>query len=153
MHLLIIIFIIYKWRVIRGTDYIARKPRGHPIQPNPRIVIRDTRKMDKKNKYDWIIITTEDDKIRNQFIQLIGKKLKYNISGNNIKYNYINRDYIALNRNVKGNIDFIKTYLINIIITSKCIDVICSRTAGSVGLFILSNGFRYIKVYFLGRYK
>ena len=139
--------------LIRGTDYISNKPKGHPIQPDPNIVIKDIKGMDKKNKYDWIFLTTEDDKIRNKFILKIEKKLKYLKSEKNIEYNYNNSEYIALNKHIKGNINFIKIYLINVIIVSKCIDVICSRTAGSVGAFILSNGFRNFKVYFLGRYK
>ncbi len=63
--------------LIRGTDYISKKPKGHPIQPDPNIVIKDVKEMDKKNKYDWIFLTTEDDKIRNKFILEIEKKLKY----------------------------------------------------------------------------
>ena len=135
--------------LIRGTDYISKKPKGHPIQPNPKIVIKDTKEMDKKNKYNYIFITTEDDEIRNQFILEIGKKLKYLISKKKIQYNYTNSDYLALNKNVKGNINYVKIYLLNILIISKCLDVICSRTASSVGAFILSNGFRNNKVYYL----
>lgn len=139
--------------LIRGTDYIAMRPKGHPIQPSPKIVIEDIKKWTKKNNYDWIFMTTEDDLIRNKFILEIGKKLKYIKSKSNINYNYKNRKNLAFNNNIKGNINFIKIYLINIIIISKCLDVICSRTAGSVGAFIFSKGFRNIKVYYLGRYK
>ena len=46
-----------------------------------------------------------------------------------------------------------RTYLINIIILSKCLDIITSKTAGSIVTFILTNGFRNIKVYNLGHYK
>ncbi len=139
--------------LIRGTDYISMKPRGHPIQPNPNIVINDTIMMDNKNKYDWIFLTTEDELIRQQFILEFRNKLKFIKPKNIIKYNYNNKDYLAFNNIIKGNIDYMKMYLINIIILSKCIDIICSRTAGSVGAFILSKGFRNIKVYYLGRYK
>jgi hypothetical protein len=139
--------------LIRGTDYTSMKPKGHPIQPNPNTVIEDVKKMDKSNKYDWIFLTTEDNLIKKKFILSIGAKLKYINSNKNLKYNYQKKDYLAFNNNIKGNINFMKIYLINIIILSKCLDIICSRTAGSVGAFIFSNGFRNIKVYFLGRYK
>jgi hypothetical protein len=46
-----------------------------------------------------------------------------------------------------------KTYLINIIILSKCIDIITSKTAGAIVAFILTNGFRNKKIYDLGYYK
>ena len=139
--------------LLRGTDYISRKPKGHPIQPKPELVIDDAKKMDIKNKYDYIFLTTEDDIIRNKFILEIGKKLKFIKANENIKYNNKNKEYLSFNKYIKGNSKYIKIYLINIIILSKCLDIICSRTAGSVGAFIFSQGFRNTKVYYLGRYK
>ena len=57
--------------LIRGTDYISNKPKGHPIQPDPNIVIKDIKGMDKKNKYDWIFLTIIGFKIRKKYwIQL-----------------------------------------------------------------------------------
>ena len=63
--------------LIRGTDYIARKPAGHPIQPDPQLIYEDIIKMDNKYKYDYIFLTTEDDLLRQKFIDKLGKKLKY----------------------------------------------------------------------------
>jgi hypothetical protein len=139
--------------LIRGTDYISREPKGHPIQPNPKDVIKDVKKMDKSNEYDWIFLTTEDTLIRNQFILSIGKKLKYIKYNENLSYNYTKKEFLAYNNKIIGNINYMKIYLINIIILSKCLDIVCSRTAGSVGAFIFTEGFRNIKVYYLGRYK
>lgn len=139
--------------LIRGTDYIAKKPKYHPIQPNAEMVLKDTKEMNNKNKYDFIFIATEDDLIRKKFIKEFGDNLKY-IGGNkNIEYNYKKKQYLAFNKNIKGNINYLKNYLISVIILSKCIDIICSRTSGSVGVFILNKGFRNKKVYYLGSYK
>lgn len=49
--------------LIRGTDYVARKPKKHPIAPTSEMVIEDIMKMNKKNKYDYFFISTEDDLI------------------------------------------------------------------------------------------
>ena len=38
----------------RGTDYISRKPRYHPIPPNVSDLIHDVKEMDNKYKYDFI---------------------------------------------------------------------------------------------------
>ena len=84
----------------RGTDYIARKPKQHPIPPNVSILINDVKEMDNKYKYDY-------------------------------------RSMI---------------YLINIIILSKCLDIITAKCSGTAGIFVLSNGFRNIKIYELGYY-
>ena len=139
--------------LIRGTDYIARKPKHHPIQPKPEIVIQDIKKMNNKNKYNNIFLVTEDDIIRKKFIKKLNKKVKYYKFKKNIGYNYKSKMLLSNNKIIKGNMEFIKIYLINIVILSKCIDIITSRTSGSVGAFIISNGFRNIKIYYLGIYK
>ena len=46
-----------------------------------------------------------------------------------------------------------KDYLINIIILSNCIDIICGRANGSVLAFIITKGFRNVLAYNLGKYK
>lgn len=139
--------------LIRGTDYIAKKPHHHPKQPSPKIVIEDIKKMDKENKYNWFFLTTEDDFIREKFIHEFGKKLKYIKSRININYDYKKKDFLGFNKNIMGNLEYMKIYLINIIILSKCLDFIASRTGGSLVAFIISKGFRNIKVYNLGSYK
>ena len=139
--------------LLRGTDYMTKKPYEHPIIPNTDNVIEDVIKMDNKNKYDFIFIATEDNRIRNKFIKSLKNKLKYLIYEKNIDYNYTKKDYFAYNKNVIGNLEFVKIYLLNMLILSKCIDIISAQTSGSIGVFILSNGFRNNKVYNLGYYK
>ena len=48
--------------------------------------------------------------------------------------------------------NFMKTYVLSIIILSKCEDIISARTSGAAGVFILSKGFRNSLVYYLGEY-
>ena len=139
--------------LIRGTDYLARKPRNHPIPPKVETVIKDVKYMDKRYNYNYIFITTEDDIIREKFINKFNKKIKYYKYKHNINYNYKGKSKLADNNNIKGNIEYMKIYLINIIILSKCIDIIMARTSGAAGVFIITNGFRNYKVYFLGNYK
>ena len=139
--------------LIRGTDYLYRKPIGHPIQPSTEMVLEDIYNMDNKYQYKYIFLTTEDDLIRQKFINKLGNKLKYIKDKISINYDKNKKDLLANYKNITGNISFIKTYLINIIILSKCLDIIASRVGGSLVSFILSKGFRNIKVYNLGLYK
>ena len=139
--------------LIRGTDYITSKPKKHCIPPTLKVAIRDIKKMNVKYKYDLIFLTTEDEIIRSKFINEFGDKLRFLKPKKSIKYNYKKKLWLAFNKNVNGNLYFMKIYLINIIILSNCNDILCARTDGSVGAFILSDGFRNNKVYFLGRYK
>lgn len=138
--------------LIRGTDYISRKPKDHPIPPTPSMVIKDIKKINIKNNYDWFFISTEDDIIRDKFIKEFDYKLKF-LFYKKINYNFTNKQFLSSIDNVKGKIKFIKIYLLNMIILSKCIDILTANTSGAIGVFILSNGFRYIKVYNLGYYK
>ena len=138
--------------LVRGTDYLACKPYGHPIQPNPKMIYKDIIKMDKKYKYDYIFLTTEDDSIRTYYIENLGKKLKYIKSNIKLNYNYKKKKLLAYNDNIKGNIPFMRIYLINIIILSKCLDIITPKTGGSLVSLILSKGFRNKKIYNLGWY-
>ena len=137
--------------LIRGTDYIARKPIEHPIPPTPLMVIIDIKNINIKNNYDWFFIATEDDLIREIFIKEFGYKLKFLIY-KKVNYNYKKKQFLYYLDNIKGNIKFTKIYILNMIILSKCIDIISAQTSGAIGVFIFSNGFRYSKVYNLGYY-
>lgn len=137
----------------RGTDYISLRPLGHPKPPHFKMMFKDIKKMNKKNKYDWLFITTEDDIILSKFINEFRYKLKYIKKNIHIKYNYLKKRHLCYNNNIKGNLKYIKNYLINIIILSKCIDVIIARTSGSICMLIFKEKFRNSKVYYIGKYK
>ena len=79
--------------------------------------------------------------------------MKYLETNLSFGYNYESRkERLAYNKNINGNFNFMKDYLTNIIILSKCIDFICGRTNGSSMAFIISKGFRNVKAYHFGNY-
>jgi hypothetical protein len=136
----------------RGTDYVAKRPRNHPIPPNIRVLIHDVKEMDDKYKYNYIFFSTEDDIIRDNFTKSFSNKVKQIRFNTKINYNYSSNNYFGYNKNIQGNIEFNKIYLINIIILSKCLDIVTARCSGSAGVFILTKGFRHMKIYNLGVY-
>ena len=137
---------------LRGTDYNARKPGGHAKQPEVKQVIKDVKEIDEKNKYDYIFFSTEDELIKQKFIPEFGDKLKLLNSNVVIHYNYKKKKKINLNNKIYGNLDYTKNYVLNIIILSKCLDIITSKGNGPAVIFLLTDGFRYSKVYNLGLY-
>jgi hypothetical protein len=139
--------------LLRGTDYVAKKPHGHYIPPKTKDVIKDVKLLDNKNKYDGIFLATEDNFIREEFLKAIGNKVKCLLNKRKIYYNYSQKQLFAFNVDFKKNINFNKIYLLNIIILSKCLDFLTAKTSGAIGAFILTNGFRNYKVYNLGHYK
>ena len=58
---------------MRGTDYLAIKPKNHPISPDSEMVFHDIKNMDNKNKYNFIFLATEDDIIREKMIFFSGQ--------------------------------------------------------------------------------
>lgn len=134
----------------RGTDYLSLKPKGHPIPPKPSIILKDVKQFNNKNNCDYFFISTEDDNIREIFIKEFGNKLKFLIY-KKVKYNYKTKKKLSYYKNIK-DIQYTKIYLLNMIILSKCMDIICARTSGSIGVFIFKKDFRYSKVYNIGIY-
>lgn len=130
----------------RGTDVPILKPVDIPIPPTAEIMIKDVKKMDDENNYDYIFLVTEDEIIRNKFITQFGEKLKYLEPENKIEYNYKRNESLSSNKNVQG-FNYQEFYLINIIILSKCLDIISAKTYGAAAAFILSEGFRNSFVY------
>ena len=130
---------------LRGTNYVSDRPRGHSIQPTVEQVISDVKIFDEKYKYDFIFFTTEDDIIRNKFIKEFDNKVKilYQKDVKNVT-NY----YESVNRKLSS----VKNYLLDVIILSKCLDIIASQNTGCTGAFIMSEGFRHSKIYALGLY-
>lgn len=139
--------------LMRGTDFISAKPKNHYIPPTCEIVFKDIINMDQKNKYDYIFIATEDNNIRKKFINRFKNKIKYYTYRKEIKYDYKKKHLLASNPNVNSNFEFLKIYLINIIILSKCLDLLSAKTNGAIAIFLFSKGFRFSKVYDLGSYK
>ena len=137
---------------MRGTDYIAWKPKGHSIPPKIEKVIMDTKMMDKRYNYDFIFFATEDELIKKKFVPNFKKKIKLLNPSIQINYDYNKKDFINLNENINGNIEYIKNYVLNTIILSKCLDIITPRCSGTAGIFILTNGFRHKIIYNLGEY-
>ena len=136
----------------RGTDYISRRPKGHPIPPNITDLISDVKAMDSIYNYKYIFFSTEDEKIRDIFSKNFNDKLKQIKPKDKINYDYSKKKFLNLYGNIKDNVEFNKIYLLNIIILSKCLDIITAKCSGALGIFVLTKGFRNIKVYNLGFY-
>ena len=136
--------------LIRGTDYVTKKPGGHAIPPKVERVIADVKKMDQEYNYDFIYFTSEDEEIRNKFIPEFKDKIRY--LNPKMPLNYIENNITDINEQMKEFNDFVRIYVINIVIISKCLDVVISRCYGAASVFILTEGFRHSKVYNLGTY-
>ena len=98
--------------------------------------------MDKKNNYKFLFIATEEDWIREIFKNEFGNKIKFLQYKKKINWNYNSNTFLGQNSLVIGNKEFTEIYILNIIILSKCLDIIGGLCNGLFGAFVISNGFR-----------
>ena len=118
------------------NDDINSKSKEYSTNKN---LIKDAKNFNKENKYDFIFLTTEDNTIKDKFIKEFGDKLKFLDITNKGKGFTQNKKYEGL--------ELQKIYLFNIIILSKCIDIISIPTYQTAAVFILSEGFRKSLIY------
>ena len=137
---------------MRGTDYVTVKPKNHPVIPPIEMVISDIKNMTSKNCYDWIFFASEDERIKARIISEFKDKVKYLNPNKKINYDYQGKEFITLNKDVVGDLEYAKNYLMNIYILSKCTDIIMTRGSGAAGIIILTEGFRNSLIYNLGKY-
>ena len=128
---------------IRGTDYL-RRPGGHSVQPKTEQVISDVKAYDKKYKYEYIFFTSEDENIKRKFVPEFKDKIKLLNLGDSYMRNFTDKNYQHLN--------FEKNYILNVIILSRCLDLLTSKCNGVVGAIFFSKGFRNTFFYNLGVY-
>ncbi len=141
----------------RGTDYVLKKPKNHPIQPDPRDVINDVHNVMSQYKCDSVFLATEDLDILEMFKKEFGKKLLY-VEQNRVSKEDMSENCFLASINIeknKGLDTFSKGigYLSATYLLSRCNCYLAGRTGGSKGVLIMSEGFEYKKVYDLGLYE
>lgn len=140
---------------LRGTDYVAKKPRLHPIPPPveyARDVILEKVRAWKCNK---IFLSTEDKTIIQFFKATFG-------DGFGTFCVTIDREYVDYKQGLfvnqvhtdRENDRFLNTkeYLTEIIILSKCNSFITARCSGSIGVMMLADKFDNTYAFNLGEY-
>lgn len=118
---------------IRGTDYVALKPQNHPIQPTIDDLIKKVDEFLSQYDIDFIYFVSEDYSYYKIFCDKYGDKL---VSfDNQFVNNYSKKSYV--NENMTSDpYERGKSYLMRLLILSKCDYLISSVTNGS--LFVKS---------------
>lgn len=135
----------------RGTDYLQLKPKFHPIQPEPEIVLQKARELQSRFHYKKIYLATEDKKIYEIFKEEFGDIL---IDNGQYRYENTNDKYI-IDIPVKRenhNYTLAMEYFLSIYILSKCKYFIGGRTSGTLAAYIMNNVWEYNYIWELGHY-
>lgn len=121
---------------IRGTDYVALKPKGHPIQPTVDMVIEKANEWIDQKHLKHVFLVTEDYSYVEAFTHSLHTSFK--CSDNDFVKNYNANDYVSSafsdNAYTRG-----LNYLIRLILLSKCQYLISSVTNGSLYSYLIKK--------------
>lgn len=144
--------------ICRGTDYIATKPKYHPVQPTVDEVVLEAKRVMKMNKYDYIYLATEEESIVEQFIRELGKeKVLTNARKYYDKaYSHMDKNSLLYQVNFKRENDqFYKglEYLSSMILLSRCSALIGGHCGGTdLALFFNNLQYEYVHIFNKGVY-
>lgn len=114
---------------VRGTDYVALRPKGHNVQPSIDMVIEKINEYLKMYEIDQIFIVTEDYnyfcKIKNEIDCMVIT------SDNSFVRNYNPNNYVSESIEEDGYTRG-RDYLIRLLLLTKCQYIISSYASGSV---------------------
>ena len=143
--------------ICRGTDYLALKPSGHPVQPEIKDVIAYCKKYMEKNKYDAIYLATEERKTRDLFKKefpgkILENKRRYydDIYDKDSSISYIKDVHFEReNDNYWSGLE----YLSSIILLSRCDALVGGNCGGTLGaIFFNDEKYEFTHVFDLGLY-
>lgn len=136
---------------IRGTDYVALKPKGHYIQPTVEMLLSKVKEYIQEFQIDNIFLITEDKEIENKIKKSLNVSI--NVLSNNICDKYDGKDYLSSYFSKSEVIENAENYILRVILLARCKYLISSITSAT--LFMLSfENCMFQKSYFfdLGKY-
>ncbi|MBE5745078.1 MAG: hypothetical protein E7355_02960 [Clostridiales bacterium] len=138
---------------MRGTDYFALKPGGHPIQPTFEDLVDKIEEFLEREGLERIFLVTEDINMYQKAKERYGEKI-FILDENEFVTDYKSGEMILEAAERKGSIDEINmTYLLKIILLSKCACFVGGRTNGSSVANALNGGkYKQRFVYDVGYY-
>ena len=139
----------------RGTDYVIKRPKGHFVQPSPDMVIQDALKIQKKYGCKYVFLATEDADIFQSFIEVFGERLLSIPQKRVSKSNMDEEHFLSAQSDWIENdnpIEKARAYLTSMYLLSKCDFFLSGKTGGAKAVLLMTDGFRYQKIYDLGFY-
>lgn len=143
----------------RGTDYIATKPKGHPIQPNIEELIQKTEEQMKSLNCDSIYLATEEYTVVQKFEEVFPRRIITNKRRYFDEYYSIHDDcssaLISAVDTGRENDGYWKSmeYLSSINLLSRCCGLVAGCCGGSRAAMYLNNGkYEYAYLFDLGTY-
>lgn len=136
----------------RGTDYVARKPEGHPVQPEIEAVFEKAEWVMQTYHCNKIFLASEDKNIYENFLEKFGKE---NILVNHKKWiDYTGDKFLSEFSSERKNDKYLGglEYLTTLYILSQCPCIIGGRTSATPLVACLAEKTEYTYFWDLGVY-
>lgn len=137
--------------LLRGTDYVEKKPRNHPIIPPIEFAVSTI--IFKMNEWQCnkLFLATEDKRIVHIFKNVLDDLC---ITLNREYVDYKSGQAVSLVRIDRPDDHFIqgKDYLTQMVLLSTCNSFLAARCSGTVGVMLMADNFEHTYFFNLGRY-
>lgn len=129
--------------LLRGTDYIKLKPKGHPIQPEPQEVVDKTAQMIAIGGYSGVYVATEEKRLFDMVSAAVGKEITLEN-----KRQYYDAEYYQSGVDLIGKVHFQREndnywkgieYLSSLIILSKCKTLVAGNCGGTLFAMLMAD--------------
>lgn len=143
--------------LMRGTDYLTLKPKGHPIQPDPQTLLDDAKEMFLANGYEKVYVATDERKMFNLACESFGinrvlenKRTYYD----EIFYRNETVTEIGQVHFERENDNYWKgiEYLSSLILLSRCNGIVAGNCGGTLFAVLFSGEYKVKKIFMLGYY-
>lgn len=134
----------------RGTDYLYNRPTGHWVQPEPKVVIEELKKLKMKLNFTHIYLATEDQDIYELFISEFGDEVLTNDSTRHSRKDMIGIERLSEISESKELVGY--QYISSMNILSKCKYFMGGKTSGTQMVLWMTEGFEYMHLWELGKY-
>ena len=142
----------------RGTDYSSLKPHGHPIQPDPNMVIEKANEEMKRTCCEKIYLATEDESIYEIFVREFGDRLltisteRYSNTGKRLLNEITEQNENGLSDPAREKYKKGFDYAVTIGLLSRCKCLVAGQTSGTLGALLLTKGYESVYLFDLGNY-
>lgn len=135
----------------RGTDYLAGRPKGHPIQPTPEEVLREARRIYSEQECTRIFLATEDENYYRILKENFGDDLITNRS-KFLKYQggSVGKEQYESGADARSSG---MEYLITIMLLARCHCLCAGCASATVAAMLLTEGYEYTYLFDLGIYE
>lgn len=129
--------------VLRGTDYVKLKPKGHPVQPEPEEIVSSVVQRFAQGEFSAVYVATEEKRLFDMVGAAVGEE---NVREN--QRQYYDEEYHHSGVDLIGRVHFNREndnywkgieYLSSLMILSKCKSLIAGNCGGTLFAMLMAD--------------